>query len=107
MTTEKTSTLLSDVSIEGDLIEKDKIILDAKVDGDIQADDIRTHSKSFVKGNIKSKNAVLGGKLNGNVNADKIKIRSTAEIEGVLYQNTLSIEEGANLKIKAETKSKS
>jgi cytoskeletal protein CcmA (bactofilin family) len=103
MTVEKTSTLLSDVSIEGDLIEKDKIILDAKVDGDIQADDIRTHSKSFVKGNIKSKNAVLGGKLNGNVNSDKIKIRSTAEIEGVLNQNILSIEEGATLKIKAET----
>ena len=31
MTEEKTSILLSDVSIEGDLIEKDKIIIDAKV----------------------------------------------------------------------------
>jgi len=103
MTTEKTSILLSDVSIEGDLIEKDKIIIDAKVSGDIKADDIRTHSKSFVNGNIKSKNAILGGKLNGNVISDNIKIRSTAEIEGVLNQKTLSIEEGATLKIKTET----
>ena len=31
MSEEKTSILLSDVSIEGDLVEKDKIILDAKV----------------------------------------------------------------------------
>ena len=37
---------------------------------------------------------------------DKIKIKRTGDIEGVLNQNTLSIEEGANLKIKAETKSK-
>lgn len=103
MTTDKTSILLSDVSIEGDLIEKDKIIIDAKVSGDIKADDIRTHSKSFVKGNIKSKSAILGGKLNGNVISDNIKIRSTAEIEGVLNQKTLSIEEGATLKIKTET----
>ena len=103
MTTDKTSILLSDVSIDGDLIEKDKIILDAKVSGDIKADDIRTHSKSFVNGNIKSKNAILGGKLNGNVISDNIKIRSTAEIEGVLNQKTLSIEEGATLKIKTET----
>jgi len=103
MTTDKTSILLSDVSIEGDLIEKDKIIIDAKVSGDIKADDIRTHSKSFVNGNIKSKNAILGGKLNGNVISDNIKIRSTAEIEGVLNQKTLSIEEGATLKIKTET----
>jgi len=103
MTTDKTSILLSDVSIDGDLIEKDKIILDAKVNGDIQANDIRTHSKSFVTGNIKSKNAILGGKLNGNVNSDNIKVRSTGEIEGVLNQKTLSIEEGATLKIKTET----
>ena len=103
MTTDKTSILLYDVSIEGDLIEKDKIIIDAKVSGDIKADDIRTHSKSFVNGNIKSKNAILGGKLNGNVISDNIKIRSTAEIEGVLNQKTLSIEEGATLKIKTET----
>ena len=103
MTTDKISTLLADVSIEGDLIEKDKIILDAKVNGDIQADDIRTHSKSYIVGNIKSKNAILGGKLHGNINSDSIKVRSTADIEGVLNQKNLSIDEGATLKIKAET----
>jgi len=103
MTTDNISTLLADVSIEGDLIEKDKIILDAKVNGDIQADDIRTHAKSYIVGNIKSKNAILGGKLHGNINSDSIKVRSTADIEGVLNQKNLSIDEGATLKIKAET----
>ena len=38
MAENKTSILLSDVSIEGDVVEKDKIILDAKVTGDIKAD---------------------------------------------------------------------
>jgi len=103
MANEKTSILLSDVSVEGDLVEKDKIILDAKISGDIKADDIMTHSKSNVTGNITAKNASIGGKLKGNINSDKIKIRSTAEIEGVLNQKTLSIDEGATLKIKTET----
>ena len=103
MTTEKISTLLSDVSIEGDLVEKDKLILDAKISGDIKANEVETHSNSFVKGNIDAEDTSLGGKLKGNVNSDKIKIRKTAEIEGVLNQKTLSIEEGANLKIKTET----
>ncbi len=103
MTEDKTSILLSDVSIEGDLVEKDKIILDAKISGDIKADDIETHKNSNVKGNISSKNASLGGKLRGNVNSDRINIKKTAEIEGVLNQKTLSIEEGASLKIKTET----
>tara|TARA_B100000586_G_scaffold224492_1_gene171929 strand:- start:990 stop:1307 length:318 start_codon:yes stop_codon:yes gene_type:complete len=103
MTTEKISTLLSDVSIEGDLVEKDKLILDAKISGDIKANEIETHSNSNVKGNINSKEASLGGKLKGNVSSDKIKIKKTAEVEGVLNQRSLSIEEGANLKIKTET----
>ncbi len=103
MANDKTSILLSDVSIEGDLVEKDKIIVDAKVNGDIKAEDIETHLHSTITGNITSKNASLGGKLKGNVSADKINIQKTAEIEGVLNQKTISIEEGATLKIKTET----
>ena len=45
----------------------------------------------------------MGGKVNGNVSSDVIKIKSTADINGVLNQKTLSIEEGAKLKIKTET----
>ena len=103
MAAEKTSILLSDVSIEGDVVEKDKIVLDAKISGDIKADEIETHSNSNIKGNIKSKVASIGGKLKGNVNSDKINIKKTAEVDGVLNQKTLSIEEGAKLKIKTET----
>ena len=103
MAEDKTSILLSDVSIEGDLVEKDKIILDAKVSGDIKAEEIITHSKSNIIGNIKSKVASLGGKLKGNVNSDQITIKKTANIEGVLNQKTLSVQEGAQLKIKTET----
>tara|TARA_B110000116_G_C16474664_1_gene419721 strand:- start:36 stop:353 length:318 start_codon:yes stop_codon:yes gene_type:complete len=103
MTSEKTSILLSDVSIEGEVIEKDKIIIDAKINGDVKAQEVITHSKSNIKGNIKSKVASLGGKLQGNINSDQINIKKTANIEGVLSQKTLSIQEGARLKIKAET----
>ena len=77
MAGDKTSILLSDVSIEGDLVEKDKIILDAKVSGDIKAEDIETFHNSNIKGNINSKNASLGGKMKGNVSSDKIKIKKT------------------------------
>ena len=52
---------------------------------------------------INAKKASLGGKVKGNISCDKINIKKTAEIEGVLNQKTLSIEEGAFLKIKTET----
>ena len=103
MSEDKVSTLLSDVSVEGDIVEKDKIIIDAKINGDIKSEDVVTHSNSNIKGNIKSKIASLGGKINGNINADQIRILKTADIDGVLNQKILSIEEGATLKIKTQT----
>ena len=103
MTEEKTSILLSDVSVEGQVVEKDKIIVDAKINGDIKADEIITHQNSNINGNINSKSAILGGKLKGNVNSDRVSIKKTADVEGVLNQKTLSIQEGASLKIKTET----
>ena len=103
MSENKTSILLSDVSVEGNLVEKDKIILDAKISGDVKADEVITHSRSNIVGNIKSKIASLGGKLQGNVNSDQITIKKTADIDGELNQKTLSIHEGARLKIKTET----
>ena len=103
MAEEKTSILLSDVAIEGEVIEKDKIIIDAKINGNVTAEEIETHSNSNIKGNISSKIASLGGKLEGNVSSERIDIKKTANIEGALNQKTLSIEEGAHLKIKTET----
>jgi len=103
MTTDKISTLLSDVSIEGDIVEKDTIIIDAKINGDVKSEKVETHTNSNIKGNIKSKIVSLGGKITGNVNSDQISIKKTADVDGVLNQKTLSIEEGATLKIKTQT----
>ena len=99
----KISTLLSDVSIEGDIVEKDRVIIDAKINGDISAEEVVTHNSSNISGNIKAKNITVGGKIKGNLNSDKIKLTSSADVDGVLSQKSLSVEEGANLKIKSET----
>jgi len=103
MANDKISTLLADVSIEGDIVEKDKIIIDAKINGDIKSEEVITHPNSNIKGNIKAKKTSVGGKLKGNISSDKISIKKTADIDGVLNQKTLSIEEGAMLKIKTES----
>ena len=103
MTTDKISTLLSDVSIEGDIVEKDLIVIDAKINGDVKSENVETHPNSNIKGNIKSKVVSLGGKIKGNVNSEQIRIKKTADVDGVLTQRTLSIEDGAALKIKAQT----
>ena len=86
MANDKISTLLADVSIEGDIVEKDKIIIDAKINGDIKSEEVITHPNSNIKGNIKAKKTSVGGKLKGNISSDKISIKKTADIDGVLNQ---------------------
>ena len=103
MTKDKISTLLSDVSIEGDIVEKDRIIIDAKINGDVKSGNVETHPNSNINGNIKSKTVSLGGKIKGNVDSERIRIKKTADVEGVLNQKILSIEEGATLKIKSQS----
>ena len=100
---EKTSVLLSDVTIKGNIVEKEKLMTDSKIDGDVTADSLQTFESSKISGNINSSTVSLGGALKGNINSDKVRIKSTADVDGVLNQKNLSIEEGAKLKIKAET----
>ena len=100
---DKTSVLLSDVTIKGNIVEKEKLMTDAKVDGDVSAEVLQTFEGSNIKGNINSTNVSLGGVLKGNIKSDKVKIKSSAEVEGILNQKSLSVEEGAKLKIEAET----
>jgi|TARA_B100000579_G_C22184238_1_gene555517 Integral membrane protein CcmA involved in cell shape determination len=100
---EKKSILLSDVVVKGTIIEKDELIIDSKIDGDITADKLTTHPGANINGNINATSVTLGGKSKGNINSDKIAIKSSGDVDGVLNQKNLSIEEGARLKIKAET----
>ena len=98
---EKTSVLLSDVSVKGNIVEKEKLMTDAKIEGDINVEELNSFEGSNIKGNIIAKDVSLGGALKGNVKSDKLRIKSSADVEGELNQKNLSIEDGAKLKIKA------
>ena len=98
------SVLISDIKIKGNITEKENIIIDGEVNGNINADLVETFENSKIKGNITSKNVFIGGKLKGNINSDKVHIRNTADVDGTIEQKTLSIEEGSVLKIKTEIK---
>ena len=57
---EKTSVLLSDVTIKGNVIEKEKLMTDAKIEGDVSADLLQTFEGSNIKGNINSSSTSIG-----------------------------------------------
>ena len=96
--------LVSDIKIKGNITEKESIIIDGEVNGNINAELVETFENSNIKGNITSKNVFIGGKLKGDINSDRVHIRKTADVEGSIKHETLAIKEGSVLKIKAEKK---
>ena len=98
------SVLVSGIKIKGNITEKESIIIDGEVNGNISADFVETFENSNIKGNITSKNVFIGGKLKGDINSDRVHIRKTADVDGKIMQKILSIEEGSILKIKTEIK---
>ena len=98
------SVLVSDVKIKGNITEKEGIIIDGEIEGNVNAEIVETFENSNIKGNITSKNVFIGGKLKGDINADGVHIRKTANVDGTIKQKSLSVEEGSILKIKTEIK---
>ena len=98
------SVLVSDIKIKGNITEKNSIIIDGEINGNINADLVETFRNSNIRGNITSKSALVGGKIKGDINADRIQIKKTADVDGLIKHKTLSIEEGSVIKIKTEIK---
>ena len=91
---EKTSVLLSDVTIKGNITEKEKLMTDSKIEGDITAETLQTYEGSKITGNINSSNVSLGGVSKGNINSDKVRIKSE---DAKKVRNGLSIDYNAHL----------
>ena len=98
------SMLVSDVKVRGNITEKESIIIDGEVNGNINAEVVETFENSNIKGNVISKNALIGGRVKGDIISDKVHISKTADVDGTIKQKTLSIEEGSVLKIRTEIK---
>ena len=98
------SILASNLKIKGDITEKDSLIVDGEIYGNINAETLESYENSNIKGNILTSESVIGGRLKGDINSNKVHIKKTADVEGTIKQKTLSIEEGSILKIKTEIK---
>ena len=102
--TDNTKTILrEDLRIKGDVFEKEDIEIYGKIEGNVKAERIELEEKGVIKGNLNSNHASLDGVVIGDINSEKVNILKSAEIEGSIKQKSLSIEEGAKLKIKTET----
>jgi cytoskeletal protein CcmA (bactofilin family) len=89
-------TLSSDVEIEGSITFQKELLIDGKVQGQINSDGPLTIGENAdIRGDIKTKSVTVHGKVHGNITAERCELKSKCTLLGDLNAARLIIEEGA------------
>lgn len=89
--------LSSDVEIKGAVKFTNDLVVDGKIEGEIQSNgNLTVGENARIKAEIKTATVVVYGKVHGNIiAADRVDLKSTAEVIGDIKAKTLSVEPGA------------
>jgi len=99
--------LSSDVEIKGSIKFQKELLIDGKVEGDINSDGTLTVGENAeIRGEIKTKSITVYGKVHGNIIvAERCELKSKCVLQGDLKAARLTIEEGATFIGKSEVTS--
>jgi cytoskeletal protein CcmA (bactofilin family) len=99
--------LSSDVEIKGSIKFQKELLIDGKVEGEINSDGVLTIGENAdIRGEIKTKSITVYGKVQGNITVgERCELKSRCALQGDLKAARLVIEEGATFIGKSEVTS--
>ena len=99
--------LSSDVEIKGSIKFQKELLIDGKVEGDINSEGVLTVGENAdIRGEVKTKSIVVFGKVHGNITVtERCELKSKCTLQGDLKAARLVIEEGATFIGKSEVTS--
>ncbi|WP_075091011.1 polymer-forming cytoskeletal protein [Haloferula sp. BvORR071] len=91
------NVLSSDVEIKGTVKFTNDLVVDGRIEGEIQSDgNLTVGENARLKAEIKTGTVVVYGKVHGNIiAADKVELKASAEVVGDIKAKTLTMEAGA------------
>ena len=95
------ATIGKSVSIKGQILSREDLVIDGEIEGSVEAPDHRVTvgPNGRVNAGIRAKEIVVVGSIIGNVEAvDKIDIRKEAKLVGDIKTARIMIEDGAYFK---------
>lgn len=89
--------LSSDVEIKGRVRFANDLVVDGKIEGEIDSDGSLTVGENArIRAEIRTRSVVVYGKVHGNIDVqDRVELKANAELVGDIKAATLSIEAGA------------
>ena len=99
--------LSSDVEIKGSIKFQKELLIDGKVEGEINSEGVLTIGENAdIRGEIKTKSITVFGKVQGNITVtERCELKSKCVLQGDLKAARLVIEEGATFIGKSEVTS--
>jgi cytoskeletal protein CcmA (bactofilin family) len=99
--------LSSDVEIKGSIKFQKELLIDGKVEGEINSEGVLTIGENAdIRGEIKTKSITVFGKVQGNITVtERCELKSKCILQGDLKAARLVIEEGATFIGKSEVTS--
>jgi cytoskeletal protein CcmA (bactofilin family) len=99
--------LSSDVEIKGSIKFQKELLIDGKVEGEINSEGVLTIGENAdIRGEIKTKSITVFGKVQGNITVtERCELKSKCTLQGDLKAARLIIEEGATFVGKSEVTS--
>src|ERR1044072_7583748 len=99
--------LSSDVEIKGSIKFQKELLIDGKVEGEINSEGVLTIGENAdIRGEIKTKSITVFGKVQGNISvSERCELKSKCTLQGDLKAARLIIEEGATFIGKSEVSS--
>src|SRR5712672_296380 len=99
--------LSSDVEIDGTIKFQKELLIDGKVEGEINSDGVLTIGENAdIRGEVKTKSITVYGKVQGNITvAERCELKSKCTLQGDLKAARIVIEEGATFIGKSEVTS--
>lgn len=91
------SVIGADVTIKGDIKASADLHVDGRIEGDIACSSLVQGESSTVTGAILAESARLAGRVQGSISASQLVVLSTARIEGDVFYDALTIEQGAEV----------
>jgi cytoskeletal protein CcmA (bactofilin family) len=99
--------LSSDVEIKGSIKFQKELLIDGKVEGEINSEGVLTIGENAdIRGEVKTKSITVFGKVQGNITVtERCELKSKCTLQGDLKAARLVIEEGATFIGKSEVTS--
>jgi cytoskeletal protein CcmA (bactofilin family) len=89
------SVIGRDLTIAGNLTCRGEVQVDGIVEGDVEGSHVVIGEGATVTGSISADEVVIRGHVVGSVHSRRVMLQTTSEVEGDIFHQSLSIEQGA------------